>query len=109
MIEALGAHPSASIPAACGGWAETKAAYRLFDHERVDAQRILEPHYRGSEQRLRQHPLVLCIQDTSELNYTGKNDIIEGLGPLNYDASACRYGAANGAATLRSDQAILLI
>jgi hypothetical protein len=31
---------------------------------------------------LRAHPRVLCLQDTSELDYTGKSDI-QGLGPLN--------------------------
>jgi len=84
VLEDLGNHPSASIPTACGGWAETKAAYRLFDHEQVDGQKILEPHYACSEERIRQHPVVLCIQDTTELDYTGKSDI-EGLGPLNYE------------------------
>jgi Transposase DNA-binding len=84
VIEALGAQPSASIPVACGGWAETKAAYRLFAHERVEAQQLLEPHYQCSEQRIAQHPRVLCIQDSTELAYTGKGDIA-GLGPLNYE------------------------
>ena len=86
----LGAQPGASIPAACGGWAETKGAYRLFDHEKVTAQQVLEPHYQCSEQRLSQHPLVLCIQDTTELDYTGKSDI-EGLGPLNYETRRGLY------------------
>ena len=84
MLADLGAQPGASIPAACGGWAETKAAYRLFDHERVGPQAVLEPHDACSEQRLGDYPLVLCIQDTTELDDTGKSDI-EGLGPLNYE------------------------
>jgi hypothetical protein len=90
VLADLGAQPGQSIPAACGGWAETKAAYRLFDHEQVTAQQVLEPHYLCSEQRLRQHPLVLCLQDTSELDYTGKSDI-EGLGPLNYETRQGLY------------------
>lgn len=90
VLADLGAQPGASIPAACGGWAETKAAYRLFDPERVGPQAVLEPHYAGSEQRLGEHPLVLCIQDTTELDDTGKSDI-EGLGPLNYETRRGRY------------------
>ena len=39
---------------------------------------------------MRQYPIVLCIQDTTELDYTGKNDI-EGLGPLNYEARQGLY------------------
>jgi hypothetical protein len=62
VLADLGAQPAASIPGACGGWAETKAAYRLFDHKRVGPQEVLEPHYACSEQRLGEHPLVLCIQ-----------------------------------------------
>lgn len=90
VLAQLGAKPQASIPAACGGWAETRAAYRLFDHPNVTAQQILEPHYRCSEQRIRQHRRVLCLQDTTEADYTGKNDI-EGLGPLNYETRRGLY------------------
>ena len=35
VAERLGARPGASIPVACGGWAETQAAYRLLAHEAV--------------------------------------------------------------------------
>jgi hypothetical protein len=90
VLADLGAQPGASIPGACGGWPETKAAYRLFDHDRVGPQEVLEPHYACSEQRLGEHPLVLCIQDTSELDYTGKSDI-KGLGPLNYETRRGLY------------------
>lgn len=84
IIEALGNNPQASIPTACNGWGETKAAYRLFDNNKVTAQDILEPHYACSAERMSQHPVVLCVQDTTEADYTGKTDI-QGLGPLNYE------------------------
>lgn len=90
VLAKLGAQPGASIPTACGGWDETRAAYRLFDHEQVTAQQVLEPHYQCSEERIRQQPRVLCIQDTTELDYTGKSDI-EGLGPLNYETRRGLY------------------
>jgi len=41
-----------SIPAACGGWDETRAAYRLFDHDTVAAERVLAPHIACTETRL---------------------------------------------------------
>jgi hypothetical protein len=85
VLEALGAKPTASIPAACGGWPETKAAYRLFDHPGVTCDAVLAPHIACTEQRLRAYPRVLCIQDTTELDYTDKKGI-EGLGPLNYES-----------------------
>nr|VFJ76931.1 MAG: Transposase DNA-binding [Candidatus Kentron sp. FM] len=53
VIEQLGAQPQKSIPAAInGGWYETKAAYNLFSHERVTAQKILEPHYDATFKRI---------------------------------------------------------
>lgn len=82
LLEKLGAKPTLSIPAACGGWDETRAAYRLFDHPEVTAERVLAPHIACTEARVREHPRVLCIQDTTELDYSTKKGIA-GLGPLN--------------------------
>ena len=90
LLEKLGSNPAASIPAACGGWKEVKAAYRLLSNKKVDGQKILEPHYACTEEQMREHPVVLCIQDTTELDYTGKNDI-KGLGPLNYETRRGLY------------------
>jgi hypothetical protein len=84
VLEALGDKPTVSIPAACGGWGETKAAYRLFDHPEVTAERVLAPHSACTVERLREHPRVLCVQDTTELDSTTKKEIA-GLGPLNYE------------------------
>lgn len=85
LLEKLGDKPTVSIPAACGGWDETRAAYRLFDHDEVTAERVLAPHIACTGARLREHPRVLCIQDTTELDYTTKKGIA-GLGPLNYES-----------------------
>ena len=83
LLERLGAKPTVSIPAACKGWAETQAAYRFFTQEQVTVQEILAPHSGCTLQRARAYPVVLAIQDTSELDYTGKSAIV-GLGPLTY-------------------------
>ena len=85
LLEKLGEKPTVSIPAACGGWGETRAAYRLFDHPEVTAERVLAPHIACTEERLRAHPRVLCIQDTTELDYSTKKGIAD-LGPLNYES-----------------------
>lgn len=85
LAQQLGEKPTLSIPAACGGWGETRAAYRLFDHPAVSAEAVLAPHRACTEERLRAYPRVLCIQDTTELDYTTKKDSIVGLGPLNYE------------------------
>ncbi len=90
MLEILGNKPTVSIPAACGGWGETRAAYRLFNHPDVTAEAVLAPHVACTEERLREHPRVLCIQDTTELDYTTKKGIA-GLGPLNYETRRGMY------------------
>ena len=90
MLEILGNKPTVSIPAACGGWGETRAAYRLFNHPAVTAEAVLAPHVACTEGRLREHPRVLCIQDTTELDYTTKK-AIAGLGPLNYETRRGMY------------------
>lgn len=76
-LETLGEKLTASIPPACGGWGETRAAYRLFDHAEVTAEAVLAPHIACTEERLRAHPRVLCIQDTTELDYTNKKGMME--------------------------------
>ena len=85
LLGTLGAKPTVSIPAACKGWAETQAAYRFFAQERVTVQDILAPHIECTLERARPHPVVLALQDTSELDDTGKSALV-GLGPLT-DAS----------------------
>ena len=68
------------------GWGETQAAYRFFDNEKVTAEKVLAPHREATLQRIQQHPVVLCVEDTSELDFTSKPKT-EGLGPLNYEAT----------------------
>jgi hypothetical protein len=76
------ARPQASIPQACGGdRAKAKAAYRFFDHERATLEVLLEPHQKATIERMKAHPVVLCAQDTTELDYSGHPDT-EGLGPI---------------------------
>ncbi len=84
VLEQLGKKPTLSIPGACGGWAETRAAYRLFDNPAVNAEKVLAPHIERTIERMEEHPRVLCLEDTTETDYTGKSDM-QGLGPLNYE------------------------
>ena len=90
LLSRFGDNPLASIPAACNGWSETKAAYRFLSHERVTPERVLEPHFQATRARVADADVVLCIEDTSEIDYSTKTDI-EGLGPLNYEARQGLY------------------
>lgn len=84
LLETWGEKPTPSIPGACNGWDGTRAVYRLFDRESVTAGAVPTPHLGCNEARLREHPRVLCIEETSELDVTTKKGIA-GLGPLNYE------------------------
>ena len=53
LLDTLGAKPTLSIPAAARGWHETQAAYRFFDHPKVNAEKVLEPHAACTLERAR--------------------------------------------------------
>lgn len=89
LAQQLAAKPTASIPAACGGWGDTAAAYRMLDNERCDWREIIESHGRCSMQRMADLPVVLCLHDTTELDFNGQT--IQGLGPLSYEAQRGMY------------------
>ncbi len=86
--------PTARIPGACPDWAETQAVYRFFDQasdgkRSLGWQDILDPHIAQTEARMRQHPVVLCLQDSTELDFNGQD--IDGLGPLSYETQRGMY------------------
>ena len=89
LVGQLADKPTASIPGACGGWGDTAAAYRLLDNERCDWREIIEAHRRSSLARMAGQPVVLCLQDTTELDFNGQD--IAGLGPLSYEAQRGMY------------------
>lgn len=89
LMERLAAEPTASVPNACNGWGETMAAYRFFDNASVDWRAILEPHWQQTQARMAARPVVLCLQDTTELDFNGQR--ARGLGPLSYEAQRGMY------------------
>lgn len=87
--EQLSSQPLDPINKACSGWADTKATYRLFANEKVQAKEILDAHRTCTWERAKQHPFVLAIQDTSFLNYTN-HEATEGLGKIGTKKSLAR-------------------
>lgn len=83
VLNDLSAKPSVSIPAACGGWTETLAAYRFFGSRRVDAKHVLQPHSQATLKRIAEQSVVLIPQDTTELDVTRPKQQMTGAGPLN--------------------------
>lgn len=70
LLEALASNPEASINAACEGWSDTLAAYRFFDNSAVTPEKIQQPHRDATVVRMREHSVVLVVQDTTELDFT---------------------------------------
>jgi hypothetical protein len=81
LLEQLSDKPSVSIPTACGGQAETAAAYRFFDNEKTDPDKVLAPHRQATLERVRAHAIVIAAQDTTEIDLTRKQEKVGG--PLN--------------------------
>ena len=76
------AQPGELIPQVSeGSAAKTKAAYRFFRNPEVDMQKLLRPHVESTIERMRSHPVILAVQDTTTLNYTAHP--AEGVGPIN--------------------------
>jgi hypothetical protein len=82
LLSDLGSRPNLSIPAACGGRAEMKAAYRFFDNDRVTFQKVIEPHVAQTKVRMAQQDVVLLVQDTTEIDLTRPEQEVEGAGEL---------------------------
>jgi hypothetical protein len=97
LLASMSNRPQASIPQACGGAAEIKAAYRLIEREDVDWRDLMAPHWDKALQRMAGQAVVLCIQDTTELNFNGRQT--QGLGRLSYDAQRGMYAHMTYAVT----------
>ena len=70
ILAALAANPQASINSACDGWGDTLAAYRFFKNSSIEPNQILQPHREATQRRISEHPVVLIVQDTTELDFT---------------------------------------
>jgi hypothetical protein len=82
LLSDLGDRPILSIPAACGGRAEMKAAYRFFDNDKVTFEKVIEPHVSQTKERMAAQKVVLLVQDTTEVDLTRPEQEVEGAGEL---------------------------
>ena len=80
--EHLAQSPSSPINEACGTWAGTQAAYRLFNNPKASPARILKPHWEATAARMAGcGGPVLVMQDTVFFSYGGHVKT-RGLGPI---------------------------
>ena len=85
LANVLAQHPTAARPEACGHGAMRQAAYRFFSHDDIAPQDFLYSHSESTYSRLAKVPLVLAVQDTTEVDWTG-HPATTGVGPLGHPA-----------------------
>ncbi len=89
LLDRLADKPTASIPYFCNGWAGTQAASGYWHSKRlagkIFCRTISSVHSSACECR----PVVLCIQDTIELDFNGQQT--HGLGTLGFPAQRGMY------------------
>ncbi len=81
LATALAQHPTAHLPEACGDGAMLKAAYRFFANDAIEPHDVLQSHLEATYSRLSQVPVVLAVQDTTEVAWTS-HPAPKDLGPL---------------------------
>ena len=63
------------------GHAGRQAARRAFGHPEVTPDALLEGHFQQTGARCSEHRMVLVVQDTTDINYSG-HKATAGLGPI---------------------------
>lgn len=72
---------SMSLPKQFPQGADLAAAYRFLSNPEIDAQAILAPHRQVVRQQALAHPVVLCLEDDTELDFTHRSGL-SGLGQI---------------------------
>ena len=101
LLQRLAASPGQGIPLACQDWANTKAAYRFLDNDRVSEAEILAGHFQATRERATatDGPL-LVLHDTTEFSYKREDNAPVGITPKavagKYRGGALRHYTACG-------------
>jgi len=86
IAEAMAVHPGRSIPKLCGSPYAVKATYNLFKHEEATPENIQAGHRAVVLREMQRPGIYLCLEDTTELSWSGKQ-AIAGLGPIGNSAA----------------------
>jgi hypothetical protein len=79
--QAMAHKPEATLPNQMADWAALRDAYRLLSNPAVTLAHLLAPHCQATLAAAAQAPLVLFVEDTSELDYTAHRSMT-GLAPI---------------------------
>src|SRR5215470_567551 len=77
----LAENPQGSLPAQMQTWKETKALYRLLDEPDVTFAALMQPHLHQTREQALSSPVVLMVQDTTEIDLSHRRKI-SGVGQI---------------------------
>ena len=83
LVEDLASQPDSSVPQACGNIAATSAAYDLWSSPYFQPSDILDGHINSTVERIKEHSVILAIQDTTNIDLT-HHPKTSGLGYLDH-------------------------
>ena len=81
ISEAFVKNSDKSISGSFGSWSEVKGAYRFISNSKTTSEEILRSHINKTVERLKEHNVILAVQDTTSLDFTGHKKT-NGLGYL---------------------------
>ncbi len=85
IVEDLAGQPGESVPTASGNRAATTAVYDFWNSPYIKPEDIRHAHTQMTTERIRQHGVVLAIQDTTDLDFS-HHPATRGLGFLDNSA-----------------------
>ena len=91
----MAVHPGRSIPKLCGSPYAVKATYNLFKHEEATPENIQAGHRAVVLREMQRPGIYLCLEDTTELSWSGKQ-AIAGVGPIGNSAARLQGFFAHG-------------
>src|SRR5258708_19493640 len=74
-------NPLGTLPAQMKTWKETKALYRLLDEPDVTFAALMEPHLQQTRDQANASPVVLLVQDTTDIDLSHRHKI-SGVGQI---------------------------
>ncbi|OLC62943.1 MAG: hypothetical protein AUH89_00590 [Ktedonobacter sp. 13_1_40CM_4_52_4] len=77
----LAENPLGSLPAQMHTWKETKALYRWLDEPDVTFAALMQPHLHQSREQATSAPVVLLVQDTTDIDLSHRRKI-SGVGQI---------------------------
>lgn len=81
LLAAMSSSPARTIPQNFQTWGEIKSCYRFLSNPKITPLKVFRPHRAQVLKRIQEHPVILCINDTTSINYTSKVSM-EGKGSI---------------------------